>query len=192
MIQKRMRHSKFKNTGILFELLTKQVTADIIAGKTNSYAKDLLFKYFKENTELSKEWEMYSNLLTHKIKDEGKAERLLSVILESRKKLNNRKLNLEKYSLIKEIKDFYPVQELLKTPVRNYRMLASIYKVFENMTSGDLKFDIHEIYKARTCIIEHVLDNPKATIIETEEEKLIDQYKKQTSETRHLAYQLLL
>ena len=45
------KHSKFKNTGILFELLTRQITADIIGGKDESAAKQILFKYFSENTE---------------------------------------------------------------------------------------------------------------------------------------------
>ena len=92
-MQKR-RHSKFKNTGILFELLTKQVTADIIAGKDTSAAKDLIYKYFRENTELGREWHLYSTLLNEKIKDEPHAERFFSVILEARKKLNNKKLSL--------------------------------------------------------------------------------------------------
>ena len=92
-----MRHSKFKNTGILFELLTRQITADIIAGKDGSEAKELLFKYFKENTELGREWRLYNFLLSEKIKDEQHAERFLSVIVEQRKKLSNSKLAKEKY-----------------------------------------------------------------------------------------------
>ena len=107
-----MRHSKFRNTGILFELLTRQVTADIIAGKENSEAKDLLFKYFKENTELGREWRLYNFLLSEKIKGEQHAERFLSVIVEQRKKLSNSKLAKEKYELIKEIKELYPIDEL--------------------------------------------------------------------------------
>ena len=90
-MQKKKTHSKFRNTGILFELLTKQVTADIIAGKDTSTAKDLLYKYFKENTELGQEWQLYGTLLNEKIKDEVHAERLLSIIVEARKKINNKK-----------------------------------------------------------------------------------------------------
>jgi len=191
-MQKRMRHSKFKNTGILFELLTKQLTADIVAGKQESMAKDLLFKYFKENTELSREWELYSTLLTQKIKEENKADRMLSVILETRKKLSNKKLSQEKYELIKEIKTHYPIEDLFKAPVRNYRMLASIYKVFEDGVSNDVKFSLNEVYQAKTCIVEHVMDKPKSVIKETEDEQLLDQYRQQSTETRLLAYELLL
>lgn len=191
-MQKRMHHSKCKNTGILFELLTRQVTADILAGSKESGAKELLFKYFKENTELSREWKLYSALLSQKLKDETRAESFISVILEARKKLSNKKLNQEKYELIKEIKNSYPLEDLLKSPIRNYRMLASIYKLFENSCSPEVKFNINEVFQAKTCIVEHVIDRPRLAVKETEDEHVIDFYKKQSADTRILAYKLLL
>jgi hypothetical protein len=186
--QKKMRHSKFRNTGILFELLTKQVTADIIAGKDISAAKNLLHKYFRENTELGREWQLYNAVLAEKIKDEAHAERFFSVVLEARKKLNNRQLSLLKYDLIKEIKDSYPIDEMLKAPVRNYRVLASIYKIFEDLASSDCKFDVKEIYRAKTCIVEHIVDKPKAA---HSEDELINYYKTQSEDIRLLTYKLL-
>ena len=30
---RKLKHSKIKNTGILFELLTRQITADVLAGR---------------------------------------------------------------------------------------------------------------------------------------------------------------
>ena len=186
--QKRMRHSKFRNTGILFELLTKQVTADIIAGRETSTAKDLLYKYFQENTELGREWQLYSTLLNEKIKDDPHAERFFSVILEARKKLNNKKLTQLKYSLIKEVKDAYPIEEMLKAPVRNYRVLASIYKVFENIADSECKFDVKEVYQAKNCIVEHIIDKLKVT---SSEDDLINYYKNQNEDIRLLTYKLL-
>jgi len=151
-----------------------------------------LFKYFKENTELGKEWQLYSALLSHKLNEESKAERFLTVITDARKKLSNRKLAEEKYQLIKEIKDTYPLDDLFKAPIRNYRMLASIYKVFEDGVSGNVRFNINEVFVAKTCIVEHVVDKPKSVLKETEDEQLIDCYRRQNSETRLLAYELLL
>lgn len=188
-MQKRMHHSKFRNTGILFELLTRQVTADIIAGLETSTAKDLLYKYFKENTELGKEWQLYSTLLNEKLKDEFHAERLLNVVLNTRKRLNNHKLIQQKYELIKEIKENYPIDEMLKAPVRNYKLLASIYKTFEDGVSEDLKFDVKEIFQSKNCIVEHISDKPKA--IQPDEE-LINLYKNQSEEIRLLSYKLLV
>lgn len=188
MIHKKMRHSKFKNTGILFELLTKQVTADIIAGKESSIAKDLLHKYFRENTELGREWQLYSTLINEKIKDEPHAERFFSVIMEARKKLDDRKLNQLKYNLIKEMKESYPIDEMLKAPVRNYRVLASIYKTFEDIVTQNCKFEIKEMYQAKNCIIEHIVDKPKTAL---PDDKLINYYKTQTEDIRLLTYKLL-
>lgn len=192
MQQKRMHHSKFKNTGILFELLTRQVTADILANVQESSAKDLMAKYFKENTELNREWQLYRSLLNQKHNDIIESERFLSVILESRKKINNKQLNHEKYQLIKEIKDKYPLDQLFKTPIRNYRILASIYKVFEDGVSKEVRFNLNEVFQAKTCIVEHIVDRPKSVIKETEDEQLIDCYRRQSAETRLLAYELLL
>ena len=111
-MSKKLRHSKFKNTGILFELLTRQLTVDIIAGN-EGYAKDLLFKYFKENTELGREWRLYNSLLSEKKRDSADADRFLSVVVEQRKKLSNARLAKEKYELIKEIKELYPIDDFL-------------------------------------------------------------------------------
>ena len=184
-----MRHSKFRNTGILFELLTKQVTADIIAGRETSVAKDILYKYFRENTELGQEWQLYSSLLNEKIKDDPHAERYFNVVLEARKKLNNKKLTQLKYDLIKEVKDAYPIEEMLKAPVRNYRVLASIYKAFEDGTSCECKFDVKELYQAKNCIVEHIVDKPKVT---HSDDELINYYQTQSEDIRLLTYKLLV
>jgi hypothetical protein len=169
--------------------LTKQVTADIIAGKETSVAKDLLHKYFRENTELGQEWQLYSSLLNEKIKDDNHAERFLNVVVEARKKLNNKKLAQLKFDLIKEIKETYPIDEMLKSPVRNYRVLASIYKIFEDVASSECKFDVKEVYQSKNCIVEHVVDKPKAA---RSEDELINYYQTQTEDIRLLTYKLLV
>jgi hypothetical protein len=188
MIQKKKRHSKFRNTGILFELLTKQVTADIIAGREDSIAKDLLYKYFNENTDLGQEWRLYNTLLTEKMKDDPHAERFFNVVLEARRKLNNKKLSELKFDLIREIKDSYPIEEMLKAPVRNYRVIASIYKVFEDIVSSEHKFEVNEIYQAKNCIVEHIVNKP---VVAHQEDDLINYYQTQTEDIRLLTYKLL-
>jgi len=188
-MSKKMRHSKFRNTGILFELLTRQITADIIAGNENSQAKNILFKYFKENTELGKEWRLYNFILNEKVKDNTYAERFLSVILEQRKKLSNAKLLKEKYELIKEVKETYPIDEFLKSNIRNYKALASIFKLFEDAASKDVKFDVREIYQAKSYLVEHVSDRKKKP---SDEEDLLKFYEQQSEEIRLLSYRLLV
>lgn len=182
------KHSKFKNTGILFELLTRQITADIIAGKDESAAKQILFKYFSENTELGKEYQLYNFLLNEKARDTSHAERIISVVLESRSQLNDKNLTQQKYDLIREIKDIHPIDNFLKANIKNYRILASIYKVFENKTSS--KFDVQEVVQSRESIIES-LCNAVSKKPDTDE-NLLEYYKQQSEDIRLLAYKLLL
>jgi hypothetical protein len=182
------KHSKFKNTGILFELLTRQITADIIAGKDESAAKQILFKYFSENTELGKEYQLYNFLLNEKARDTSHAERIISVVLESRSQLNDKNLTQQKYDLIREIKDIYPIDSFLKANIKNYRILASIYKIFENKTAS--KFDVQEVVQSRESIIES-LCNAVSKKPDTDE-NLLEYYKQQSEDIRVLAYKLLL
>lgn len=189
-MQRKMRHSKFRNTGILFELLARQITADVLAGKNDSDAKHLLHKHFNENTELGKEWQLYNFLLTEKVKDENKADRMVEVVLSQRSKLSGRKLSEEKYNLIKEMKDLYPIDEFLKAKIYNYRVLASIYKLFEEYNSQDTKFDVKEMCQAKECLVEHVVDRPKSP--KSPEEEILMEYENQPQDIKLLSYKFLV
>ncbi len=184
------KHSKFKNTGILFELLTRQVTADILAGKDESVAKDLLFKYFTENKELGKEWQLYNFLLNEKTKDELQSQKYINVILKQREKLDSKKIISEKYNLINEIQQNYPIDSLLKSSIKNYKIHASIYKLFENHINNTIKFDIKEIIQSTNTVTEN-LCGKKNSIIESEDD-LISFYRQQNEDIRLLSYKLLV
>ena len=90
------KHSKFRNTGILFELLTRQVTSDILSGKDESFAKNILFKYFSESKELGKELQLYNFLVNEVAKDETQAEKYIEIVLKQRDKLKERGQKTEK------------------------------------------------------------------------------------------------
>lgn len=184
------KHSKFRNTGILFELLTRQVTSDILSGKDESFAKNILFKYFAENKELGKELQLYNFLINEVAKDETQAEKYIEIVLKQRDKLNQKSLASEKYNLIKEIKDVYPINDLFKSSIKNYKVLASIYKIFENHVNKSSKFDVKEIVSSRTSIVENLCGIKKVNK-ETEDD-LISVYKQQNEEVRLLSYKLLV
>ena len=187
----KLKHSKFKNTGILFELLTRQITADILANRENSPAKNILFKYFSENKELGKEWQLYHFLLNEKAKSEPQAEKYIDIVVSKRSKLNNKTLLEEKYNLIKEIKDTYPIEDFLKSAIKNYKVNASICKLFEDSASAKEKFDIKEIVQSRNCINEHLCGTKKEVKVK-EEDQLINLYKQQNEEIRLLSYKILV
>jgi hypothetical protein len=190
---KKLKHSKYKNAGILFELLVRQVTADILNGNEDSKANNILRKYFTESTELGKENRLYRIIMEEKTKDQSSADRLLETIINGRKKLNEKSLTLQKYELIKEIKTNYPIDSFLKGSISNYKLLASIYKVFEESVNV-LECDPREIYRARNCIVESIAAPKTPTRVITEEEKkdLIRVYQQQNEDVRLLAYKLLV
>lgn len=190
---KKLKHSKYKNAGILFELLVRQVTADILNGQEDSKANGILRKYFSESTELGRENRLYRIILEEKAKDTSSADRLLETILRTRKKLDEKTLNVQKYNLVKEISENYPIEDFLKGSINNYKLLASIYKVFDE-TVNEVVCDPREIFQARSCIVESIISNKTPTRLVSEDEKkdLIKVYQQQNEDVRLLAYKLLV
>lgn len=190
---KKLKHSKFKNAGILFELLVRQVTADILNGSEDSKANAILRKYFSESTDLGKENRLFRIIMEEKVKDQTNADRLLESVLKTRKKLDEKALIRQKYELIKEIRETYPIDDFLNGSIGNYKLLASIYKIFEE-TVYNVECDPRELFKARSCICESMVASktPTRLISEDEKKNLISVYQQQNEDVRLLAYKLLV
>lgn len=148
---KKIKHSKFKNTGMLFELLTRQITSDIISSK-ESAAINILRKHFGKNSELIKEYKLYKTLCDEKLKSETKANMLIEAAIKAKRGLDRKKLTEEKYQLIKAIKDNFDIESFFQTKVQNYKLLASIYKLFEYK---ELENPL-QITKCRITVLENV------------------------------------
>ena len=124
----KVKHSKYKNTGILFELLTRQITSDTISG-TSSKSLDFLKKHFNSKTELLKEYKIYHTLATKKYNKDIQAKMLIDTLAEAHQKLNKSQLRREKYNLIKELKENYDVNNFFKAKISNYKIMASIFNL---------------------------------------------------------------
>jgi hypothetical protein len=131
----KLKHNKFKNTGILFELLTRQITADIMSNK-ESAAVDIVKKYFSRG-ELAKEYKLYQTLTKVASLSEAKAETIISSTIKLSERLNRTNLRKEKYNLIKEIKQHYDLEEFFKAKIHNYKAYAAIYNLIEVQISTD-------------------------------------------------------
>jgi len=125
----KFKHSKVKNTGILFELLVRQITSDTLSGK-ESKAVNILKKYFVK-TELGKEYKLYENISKYKNLTEGKAELVLNSIIDLSKGLNRGTIKRQKYNLVKEILTHYNSDDFFKTKLPNYKAYASLYTLIE-------------------------------------------------------------
>lgn len=131
MINNKLKHSKYKNTGFIFELLTRQIATDVLtAGQTPSLA--LIKKYFKEGSEMYKELMLYKALLEFKTKNSVSIDKLINLSKNAYQKLDRSKLNKEKYNLIKDIKNEYLTESFFDSKIDNYKLYATIYKLFES------------------------------------------------------------
>ena len=187
---KKIKHSKFKNTGFIFELLVRQITAEIMSAN-KSIAEKILKEHFNSKKELSKELKLYQYLINEKYNSESKAEQFINTILEARKKIDEKKLTKEKYNLIKEIKETYNLDEFIKSPISNYKTLASIYKIFEVATTGE-QYDPTDIVSSRFTIAENIIN----TSIQNKDAKIkdavLEEYRKQDEDLRAVSYKLLV
>ena len=127
----RNKHSKIRNTGLLFEILLRQVTADILDKSKKNKALDIIKESFNKHTELGKELSLYNILLNQKFNSDKKADYFITEVVKNHTKLNSSRLRREKYNVIKEIKNSFDIPKLLSSKVPNYKIYASIYKLFE-------------------------------------------------------------
>ena len=179
----KLKHSKFKNTGILFELLVRQIASDTLSDK-NCYATQIIKKHFKRGSQLATELKLYQALTKENFDSQYKAQEFLNIVLKERAKLNESSLRREKYNLIKSIKDSYIIEDFFKYRVNNYKELASAYKLFEHTESSSPR----EYVECKNTIFETITTD-KVVIKEEVSNK---DYSKQPKEVRLLAYKFLV
>jgi hypothetical protein len=183
----KIKHSKFKNTGILFELLVRQIASDTVSGK-DSAAIGLVKKYFSKS-ELTKEYKLYQSLVNTKALTEGKAESLINATLEISSRLNRSALRKEKYNLIKDIREAYDLEEFFKSKINNYSQYAAAYNLVEAHNS--LEFvEPSQVIENKVTLLEHIT---RKEINKTDvKDRVLEEYAKMDKGTRILAYKILL
>tara|TARA_Y100000592_G_scaffold67751_1_gene105294 strand:- start:828 stop:1703 length:876 start_codon:yes stop_codon:yes gene_type:complete len=187
---KKIKHSKFKNTGILFELLVRQITFEVLNGDNNEKAQKILKEFYSNRTELGKELRLYQMLSEEKYKSEGRAEKFIDTILEARKRIDLKKLTKEKYNLVKKIQESFDIQQFLSSPITNYKVMASIYKIFESQNKEN--YDVKDVFNSKYTIVESLIGGELENKAQLIEDKTISEFKTQNKEERFLTYRVLL
>ena len=182
-----INHSKYKNTGILFELLIRQITNDTLDSK-DSQATNILKKYFVK-TELGREYKLYETLLKKTSLTETKANIITNTLLDSSKSLNRGVIKRQKYNLIKEIQNHYDLNEFFNHKLPNYKVHAAFYTLLETSNSTN-QIDPEQIINNKVTILEHLTAAQiKATKIKDE---VMDEFEKSDKDVRFIAYKMLL
>tara|TARA_R100001377_G_scaffold19594_1_gene10235 strand:- start:351 stop:1229 length:879 start_codon:yes stop_codon:yes gene_type:complete len=183
-----VKHNKIKNTAILYELLSRQITVDVLNDTKSPKSVALFKEFFNKNTELGKEYELYSILLEKKYKSDSHASQLVEAVVKSRRKLSNRRLNNEKYNLIKTIKENYDIKEFFNTRLPNFKIMASVYKLFGTETG---KEDFGPVQKTDSAITitEHIVQSNKKI---KKSNQVVENYSEQDKDLRLLSYSLLV
>jgi len=188
---KKIKHSKYKNTGILFELLVRQITLEVLNNSDKANAQRILKEFFGKKTELAKELRLYNLLLKEKYNSENRAEKFIDLVCEEHTtKIDVKKLNKEKYNLVSEIKDSFDMDQFFSSTIRNYREFASVYKLFES--KREKNFDIKDIFNSKYTLVEHVMNDSVKHKEKKIENKVIKEYKSQQKDLRLLAYKILV
>lgn len=182
-----IKHSKYKNTGILFELLVRQATSDLMS-KKDPQAVKIIKKYFT-NTELNKEYNLYNTVLNTPKLNETKAEILITTVVEQARKLDRERLKKEKYNLIREIKKYYDVEDFFKAKVDTYKVYGAIFTLIESQISKEYS-DTKQIITNKLTLLEHVT---KESLTERKvASKVVEEFMKEDKEIRTLAYKILI
>ena len=182
----KIKNSKFKNTGILFELLVRQITADTLKG-VDSPAIDLLKKYFVKS-ELGREYKLYESIQKSPTLNENRASVLINTVLDNSKKFNRSFLRKQKYNLINEIQKHYDVNQFFSSKIKNYKEMASLYTLIEGYNSSAM-VDTEQLMNNKVTLLEHLT---KQKLNPTKKEEVLVEFAKYDKDTRTLTYKILL
>jgi hypothetical protein len=182
----RITHSKYKNTGILFELLVRQITSDTLSGK-DSKAINLLKTYFTK-TELGREYRLYETITKSKTLSEARASIYLNTTLDNSKAFNRSALKRQKYNLINEIKSHYDLNTFFGSQIKNYKETAALYTLIEGVNSKNV-VNNDQLIANKITILEFLT---KKEITPTKDDEVLAEFITYDKDIRSLTYRILL
>ena len=183
----KIKHSKYKNTGLIFELLVKQIAADTLSRK-DSPAVKIMKKFYTGKTSLVREFRLYEYILKNKGVSQQKGETILSTITEISLKLDREAVKKQKYDLIAEIRNSYDLDEFFSMKVRDYKALAALYCLMEAQNAN--LADPQTLVDNKMTVLEHLTESKQNE--EDVKDALVEEYAKYDKDLRMLTYKILL
>lgn len=181
---KKLKHSKYRNTAILFEILVRKLTSETLTSD-KSLAIDIIKKYFGKNTELAKEMRLYNAMLKEQFKSEAQALEYIRSLKEAYNKLNKSTLKRQRYNLVKELSENFNIDQISKMRISNYKSLASAYIIFEYAESDNPK----QILECKNHIISNIITEHKKA---DDVDQVLETFAAQPREARLLATKIMI
>jgi len=166
------KHNKKRNTAFLYEVLIREMTRAVVA--KDKHAKilvtDIIKNYFKKNTCLYEELQLYKALTETTDLNDKISERLLLEVKTSRAKINEKKLFNEQTRLITKINDSFN-SSVFSSFVPNYKSLATVYQIFNSSANIKDKVFLEQLVlnsmQSKTIKEEDTLDNIDNLVFKT-------------------------
>ena len=180
-----IKHSKFKNTYLIYEFLVRQTLTDLLGGQKleECRAFEIIRNNFSKGV-LKEELLLYQALVNNTINNKNTVDYLIKECLERQKTLPHNDLRRAKYNLIGEIKKHYDINKLFSTEIPDYAEAGAVYMMFE----ANKKSNVLKKAKFMGVISENVMkpkDDKKST-------KLFECIKEAPQDERELAYKILV
>ena len=162
-----MKHSKQRNVGIMFEILNHAVLNEISKGhnKTAAGIFSIIKKHFMAETEISKAYRVYSQLLYSEARNPYYAARFFGdLVKEYNETVSSKKLYNENTKLLEEISRVCNRKNIMKVNVPNYKLFAS-FNILINETEvnyGGQYLSSRDRLACEQNIFEHLVENKEA------------------------------
>lgn len=179
---KKIKHNKIKNTGLIFEILSRMVMKETLDQSLPQNALKVIKAHFKPNSLLLKELRLYQILNS---KTDLNASELLEATLNSCKKINKEALRKEKFNLVKSINKFYNPDVFFETRVSNYRHSASVFKLLESTVDVDPE----SYLTAKKLVLETLTGKVQERAVEDE---VFETFKEQDPDVRKLGFKIII
>lgn len=180
-----IKHSKFKNTYLIFEFLVRQTLTDLFTKGNIKESK--AFNLIRENFHkgvLKEELLLYRALVENTIANKQTADYLIEECIKMQERLPQNELRQKKYNLIGEVKKHYDIHKMFSTEVPEYNDAGAVYMLFE----AHNKQNILKKSRYMGTICENIMKPKKPK----KSKKIFECIKSASKDERELAYKVLV
>lgn len=162
-----IKHNKKRNIGLVYEFLTRHAAEGVIEGdeKQAKQSIKLIKKYFKEGSELQREFRLFRALMGSFVSDKSTAERIVESSRTAARTYDQEKLDREKSLLIRGINHTINDESFYNKRVDEYKLYATIQTLL-NEWRQPVPSDVVMVAMYEADLIEHLMKPKEKNILD--------------------------